>query len=105
MPITSLLLASLPQSYSYVLAAAISSTFVLVYQEVNVLQHRKLAGVPYPYLYAERADAEADKTGRKNRFNCAQRAHQNTLETYTLMLFRYVTSAARPGSVQERVDP
>lgn len=39
---------------------------------------RRAAGVTYPTLYATEAEAAADP--KKKVFNCAQRAHANTLE-------------------------
>ena len=63
---------------------ATSSTFLLLWLETKVMNARKLAGVPYPNLYA--SHDEAAKDALKLKFNCCQRAHQNTLEKYPLFL-------------------
>jgi len=46
-------------------------------------KYRKRAGIKYPQMYADNADAEARPDA--NRFNCAQRAHQNTLENIPMV--------------------
>jgi len=74
-----------PEGYSYVLAAATSAFWLNVYQTVNVGQARKAAGVKYPNAYAEKAEADSSPAAMK--FNCAQRAHQNTLEAVPTFLF------------------
>ncbi|EJC99659.1 membrane-associated proteins in eicosanoid and glutathione metabolism [Fomitiporia mediterranea MF3/22] len=66
-------------SYSYVLAAAASTIVLNAYQTINVGRARKAAKVPYPQAYAEKAEAASSPAAY--RFNCAQRAHQNTLES------------------------
>ena len=57
---------------------ATSSTFLLFWMEAKVMSARKLSGVPYPNLYASHEEAQKDVL--KMKFNCCQRAHQNTLE-------------------------
>jgi glutathione S-transferase len=77
------------------LAVAISSTFVLQWMGFKVMKARKAAGVPYPYLYADRVDADKDR--KMYVFNCAQRAHQNTLENYsTFLLLLGIASIQHP---------
>ncbi|EJC99660.1 uncharacterized protein FOMMEDRAFT_112727 [Fomitiporia mediterranea MF3/22] len=68
-----------PQGYSYVLAAATSSILLNAYQVYNVTKARKAANIAYPQAYAEKAEAMSSVAAY--RFNCAQRAHQNTLES------------------------
>lgn len=70
----------------------------------KVGQARRAAKVPYPYVYAEKSEAEKDP--KKNIFNCAQRAHQNTLELLpiynTLLLvggLKYPEISAAAGAV------
>ncbi|KAJ3057463.1 Microsomal glutathione S-transferase 3 [Rhizophlyctis rosea] len=69
---------TLTQDHGYVLAVAISAIFVTEILGGQVGGARKRAQVPYPYLYADKAEAEKDP--KKKIFNCYQRAHQNTLE-------------------------
>ncbi|CAO3647509.1 unnamed protein product [Cunninghamella echinulata] len=71
---------TVPQEYGYVLAAATASVFQLFWMSVQVGRARFKAKIPYPYVYAERAEAEKDHF--KNVFNCVQRIHQNTLEVF-----------------------
>ncbi|KAJ8702303.1 hypothetical protein PTI98_001033 [Pleurotus ostreatus] len=69
---------TLPENFEYVTAGLVSTVWVLLYQTMTVSKHRKAAGVKYPQAYADKAEAEASLAAKK--FNCAQRAHQNTLE-------------------------
>ncbi|KII94160.1 hypothetical protein PLICRDRAFT_153566 [Plicaturopsis crispa FD-325 SS-3] len=73
-----------PQGFSCVVAALVSTGFLLVYQTVTVGRYRKKAGIKYPQLYAEKAEVEKSVDALK--FNCAQRAHQNTLEAHPTVL-------------------
>jgi glutathione S-transferase len=82
---------SLTPAHGYVLGVALSSSLFMTYLGIKVAGQRKLAGVPYPYLYADRAEAEKDS--KKKLFNCYQRAHQNTLENYPTFLLLLATSA------------
>ncbi|SAM01174.1 hypothetical protein [Absidia glauca] len=72
-----------PSEYGYVLAASAANALHLGWLALGVGAARRKAGIPYPYLYAERSEAEKDKV--KHLFNCAQRAHQNTLEMFPLV--------------------
>ncbi|KAJ7175001.1 hypothetical protein C8R43DRAFT_596392 [Mycena crocata] len=68
---------------SYV-AAALMSTFVLLTgQTFLVGKNRGLAGIKYPRAYADKEEVAASPAAMK--FNCAQRAHQNTLESLPLI--------------------
>ncbi|WVQ76365.1 hypothetical protein IAR50_006030 [Cryptococcus sp. DSM 104548] len=81
---------SLPAAFP-IIGLPLFATFVLnVYQSMSVMSARKAAGVKYPTLYASEAEAAADF--KKMKFNCAQRAHANTLESvpYILALFGYL---------------
>ncbi|KAJ7481668.1 hypothetical protein FB451DRAFT_1236798 [Mycena latifolia] len=69
---------TVPTGFSYVAAALLSTVFLLGSQIVVVSKHRAISGVPYPQLYADKAEAAASPAAF--RFNCAQRVHQNTLE-------------------------
>lgn len=56
---------------------------MLTWQSIVVGKYRKAANVPYPQAYAEKAEADASLDAKK--FNCAQRAHQNTLESIPIV--------------------
>ncbi|KAL2912152.1 hypothetical protein HK105_208353 [Polyrhizophydium stewartii] len=75
---------TLTREHGYAAGVGIVSTLYLLGLGFRVAAARRKAGVPYPYLYAERA--EADKDPLKNIFNCTQRAHQNTLEGYPIFI-------------------
>jgi len=76
----------IPEQYPLVIAVATSTIFLNIYQYTNVNRHRKASGIKYPQLYAEKAEVE--KSPLAQQFNCAQRAHQNTLENlpYALLM-------------------
>ncbi|KAI0089309.1 hypothetical protein BDY19DRAFT_137048 [Irpex rosettiformis] len=67
-----------PKGYSYVVAAVVSTFWLTFFQTGNVEITRKRAKIEYPQAYAEKSEAAASKDAMI--FNCAQRAHQNTLE-------------------------
>ncbi|KAI9495147.1 hypothetical protein BDB00DRAFT_254512 [Zychaea mexicana] len=69
-----------PSEYGYILIVAILSIIQLNVFGIATFTARKRAGVPYPQEYAEKAEAEADFD--KHLFNCKQRVHQNTLESF-----------------------
>ena len=74
---------TVPEGFQYVGGALVSTVFVLIGQVLVVSKWRKRAGVQYPQLYADTAVAEQDMNA--HIFNCAQRAHQNTLENLHLL--------------------
>ncbi|KAH7920361.1 membrane-associated proteins in eicosanoid and glutathione metabolism [Leucogyrophana mollusca] len=74
----------LPSEYAYVGAGLLSTVWLLGWQVVVVGGHRKASGIKYPQLYAEKAEVQASKEAL--RFNCAQRAHQNTIEHMPLII-------------------
>jgi len=71
--------------YAWVLLAGVSVGWLTMWQGINVSRYRKAAKIAYPQLYAEKSEAAASIDAYK--FNCAQRAHQNTLETVPQTLF------------------
>jgi len=100
----------LPEGYSYVLASVASTAWLNAWQMYKVGSARKAAQVKYPQLYAEKAEAEAEPL--KMKFNCTQRAHQNTLESLPTMLvctlltglkYPYVAAGLGGGWVLGRV--
>ncbi|KAG9293930.1 hypothetical protein G9A89_019268 [Geosiphon pyriformis] len=82
-----------PREYGYVIATGIATAFLSTYLGIKVTGFRKEAGVPYPYLYAEKSEAEKDV--KKHTFNCYQRAHQNMLESYPQTLFMLAVGGIR----------
>ncbi|KAH9937377.1 membrane-associated proteins in eicosanoid and glutathione metabolism [Fomitopsis serialis] len=80
---------------AYPVTAIVSLFWLNVFQTVKVGQARKRAKIPYPQLYAEKAEAAASKDA--TIFNCTQRAHQNTLEYLpTIITGTLVTSLRHP---------
>ncbi|KAF8605350.1 membrane-associated proteins in eicosanoid and glutathione metabolism [Ceratobasidium sp. AG-I] len=76
---------TLPEHYGYVALAAISTGFLTLWQTTYVSAGRKKSGVKYPRLYAEKA--EMDQSIEAVKYNCAQRAHGNTMEFIPHVLF------------------
>ncbi|KAF9545168.1 hypothetical protein CPC08DRAFT_716291 [Agrocybe pediades] len=70
---------TLPDGINYVALPLIAPMYMLVWLYIMVGKHRKLSGIKYPQMYAEQAQVE--KSREALLFNCAQRCHQNTLET------------------------
>ncbi|KAG9127389.1 hypothetical protein FRC07_014334 [Ceratobasidium sp. 392] len=86
---------TLPEHYGYVALAAISTAYLSVWQTTFVTKGRKRSGIKYPQMYAEQAQVEKDPEALK--FNCAQRAHQNTLESLPhVLLFIPFLGLRRP---------
>ncbi|KAL0951474.1 hypothetical protein HGRIS_008162 [Hohenbuehelia grisea] len=84
-----------PEGFQYVTASVVATSWLLAGQSVLVGRYRKNAGIPYPYAYAEKV--EAANSPAANRFNCAQRAHQNTLESLPVVLVgTVITGLAHP---------
>ncbi|KAN0134293.1 MAPEG family [Lactarius tabidus] len=81
----------IPAGYSWVLVSIFSIIPLLHFQSATVSRARKRAGIRYPQLYAEIAQQEASKDVMQ--FNCAQRAHQNTLENVALIVLSTLISA------------
>jgi len=69
---------TLPNGVEYLGASLLLPMYLLLGQHTIVSQFRRRAGIAYPNVYAEKAVAEKSLDAMK--FNCAQRAHQNTLE-------------------------
>lgn len=56
----------------------------LLYNVANVSLARKKYGVEYPNLYADKDNKNS------NEFNSVQRAHQNTLESYAIVMLQMI---------------
>jgi len=94
---------TLADEYAWVLLTCVGYIWLSVFQTYNVSKHRKAAKVEYPQLYAEKEETE--KSFEAKKFNCAQRAHQNTLEVMPIVFFctlfsglKYPIPAAAIGS-------
>ncbi|KAJ7248639.1 hypothetical protein B0H12DRAFT_1123549 [Mycena haematopus] len=83
----------LPPGGSYVAAAVLSTVYVIVFQLRTVIKYRALAGVKYPRMYVDEKEAAANPNALK--FNCAQRAHHNTLEYLPLLLSTTLITALK----------
>lgn len=71
----------LPDGYGYVFAALGASFIAEMYLMIGVASRRRKFGISYPALYATEKHVNKKCTARNvEEFNCAQRAHQNTLE-------------------------
>ncbi|KAH9163212.1 hypothetical protein EDB89DRAFT_579137 [Lactarius sanguifluus] len=81
---------NLPTSFPWVVAAIYSIVPVVQWQMTLVVQAREKAGIPYPQLYAEKAEQMASMDAML--FNWA---HQNTLENVPPMVLSTLISAIR----------
>ncbi|CAO1614094.1 unnamed protein product [Parajaminaea phylloscopi] len=85
----------IPTGYPLVGLAAVGTTYLLLAQTILVSSARKRAKIPYPQIYADTAEAAADPV--KHKYNCTQRAHQNTLETVpTFFLCLFLAGIRHP---------
>ncbi|KAJ6591157.1 hypothetical protein DFH09DRAFT_1138783 [Mycena vulgaris] len=88
---------SLPAGTAYLAGAFLSTIFLLLGQTVVVSRYRGRSGVAYPRAYAEKAEMEANPNAVK--FNCAQRAHQNTLENLPMLYTMTLITALKYPSL------
>ncbi|KAI0035010.1 membrane-associated proteins in eicosanoid and glutathione metabolism [Vararia minispora EC-137] len=82
-----------PPRFSWVIASLSTIPVLLTYQLVKTARARSRAKIPYPQLYAEKAEQEASLDAKI--FNCTQRAHQNTLESVPVVLITTLISGLR----------
>ncbi|EAU92743.1 hypothetical protein CC1G_01788 [Coprinopsis cinerea okayama7 len=85
--------ALVPQGFGYVGASLVSTVWLLLGQSFAVSSARKKAGIDYPQAYAEKAQEKASKEALI--FNCAQRAHQNTLENLPAVYISTIVTGLR----------
>ncbi|PWN90352.1 membrane-associated proteins in eicosanoid and glutathione metabolism [Acaromyces ingoldii] len=85
----------LPTAYPYVLAAASGISILNIFQFLNVSKARRAAKIEYPHVYASKEQCAASKDALV--FNCAQRAHANTLElTPTFLVSTLLAGLSAP---------
>ncbi|KAG2154628.1 hypothetical protein DEU56DRAFT_769474 [Suillus clintonianus] len=84
---------SLPEGYGYIPSSLMTIGWVLFWQSILVGKYRKRAGIEYPQLYAEKAEVKDSNAAL--RFNCVQRAHQNTLESAPLVFVSTVVAGLK----------
>ncbi|KAF8913653.1 hypothetical protein CPB85DRAFT_543349 [Mucidula mucida] len=75
---------TIPDGIAWVALSLVSVNVLLMSQMTTVGKYRRIAKIPYPQMYAEKAEAEASRDAYV--FNCAQRAHQNTLENVAVVV-------------------
>ncbi|XP_067687125.1 glutathione S-transferase 3, mitochondrial-like isoform X1 [Haliotis asinina] len=87
---------TLPEGYGYVVFAGTGSIFINMWMAINVGRARKKYEIQYPDMYS----------ATSKEFNCIQRVHQNTLESYPqflMLLFvgglQYPKISAAAGAV------
>ncbi len=81
------LLDILPKEFGYAVAVVGLSFLVSHYGAGKVMGARKKYGIKYPTLYSN------GKTKNDVAYNCAQRAHQNTLENLPAVNLMMLSSA------------
>ncbi|GAA5871634.1 hypothetical protein JCM8547_007103 [Rhodosporidiobolus lusitaniae] len=82
----------LTSDFAYPLAVGTLGVYgVLIFAGSKVSSARNAAKVDYPAAYADNALAERD--AKAKAFNCAQRAHANTLENLPIFLLTLFHSA------------
>ncbi|XP_021369438.1 microsomal glutathione S-transferase 3-like isoform X2 [Mizuhopecten yessoensis] len=69
------MLIDISSDYGYVVLVVSSTWILLNWMGMKVFEARRVYSVPYPKMYSG-----------DDRFNCVQRAHQNTLEVYPTYL-------------------
>ncbi|CCA66602.1 hypothetical protein PIIN_00285 [Serendipita indica DSM 11827] len=87
-----------PREYGVVVAVGLSTVFLASYHGFVTSYFRRRANIRHPQCYADPKQMSDDINALK--FTCAQRAHQNMLETLPIILFgieTYETSLAWSG--------
>ncbi|KDR69219.1 hypothetical protein GALMADRAFT_272087 [Galerina marginata CBS 339.88] len=84
---------TIPEGFQYVGGALLVTAVTLQGLSHKVSKYRKLSGIEYPQMYAEKSEAEKSRDALV--FNCAQRAHQNTLEQIPTLFVAAVISGLK----------
>jgi len=84
---------TLPHGFGFVGAALVSTVFLTMGQGFIVAGKRKAANIKYPQAYATPEQEKESKAALI--FNCAQRAHQNTLEVMPNVIISTVIAGLR----------
>ncbi|KAJ3895522.1 hypothetical protein GG344DRAFT_73040 [Lentinula edodes] len=84
-----------PQGFSYVAGALLSTVFLVTGQSAVVSTQRKAAGIKYPQSSVARSTPVREMLTRVHSFNCAQRAHQNTLENLPIIYTTTLVAALK----------
>lgn len=84
---------SLPEGYGYIPSSLMTIGWILIWQGLLVGKYRKRAGIGYPQMYAEKAEVQGSQAAL--RFNCMQRAHQNTLESAPMVFVSTVVAGLK----------
>ncbi|CAG7848496.1 SubName: Full=Uncharacterized protein {ECO:0000313/EMBL:CCA66602.1} [Serendipita indica DSM 11827] len=74
-----------PREYRVVVAVGLSTVFLASYHGFVTSYFRRRANIRHPQCYADPKQMSDDINALK--FTCAQRAHQNMLETLPIILF------------------
>ncbi|KAG7400886.1 Microsomal glutathione S-transferase 3 [Phytophthora boehmeriae] len=80
-------------AHGYIPLLVVLLLFVNFWCGIKVGKARKLYGIEYPQMYAEKSDKNA------KAFNCVQRGHQNVMENIPLFLALLFTSAVYHPSI------
>lgn len=85
---------TVPAEFAYVAGTVVASWFIHHgYMAVKVMNARKKFGVQYPTLYATKDDCPNDEY--RNRYNCTQRGHQNSLEYQPIFLALLISAGLK----------
>ncbi|KDR69220.1 hypothetical protein GALMADRAFT_256059 [Galerina marginata CBS 339.88] len=84
---------TIPEGLQYVGGALLVTAVIIQGLSATVNKYRKRAGIPYPQMYADKEETKSSRDALL--FNCAQRAHQNTLEQFPTLLVAAVISGLK----------
>ncbi|KAL5533942.1 hypothetical protein ACEPAG_402 [Sanghuangporus baumii] len=94
---------NVPKGYSYVLAAATATACLNTYQVTNTKRAWKAAGVPYPYVYAEKAEITPCKSSIVRNARTKTRLSRPHILLVTGLKYPYLDAALGNSWVVGRV--